>query len=45
MTLKISADKPEFEVLSAGEYLAVCYKIIDAGTREETWKDNPPKKR
>tara|TARA_R100001530_G_scaffold95674_1_gene66540 strand:+ start:2239 stop:2910 length:672 start_codon:yes stop_codon:yes gene_type:complete len=45
MALKISAEKSEFEVLPAGEHLGVCYKIIDAGTREETWKDNPPKKR
>lgn len=45
MALKISAEKTDFEVLSAGEHTGVCYKIIDAGTREETWKDNPPKKR
>ena len=45
MALKISAENTDFEVLEAGEHIGVCYKIIDAGTREETWKDNPPKKR
>tara|TARA_R100001082_G_scaffold109608_2_gene87162 strand:- start:925 stop:1572 length:648 start_codon:yes stop_codon:yes gene_type:complete len=45
MGLNISADGFEKEICPEGEYLGVCYSIVDLGTREEQWKDNPPKKR
>ena len=45
MALKISGDTSSYEALPVGKHLAVCYRIVDAGTREEQWGDNPPKPR
>ena len=45
MSLTVSSGETEYETVPAGQHLAVCYRIIDAGTREEQYKDNPPKKR
>jgi hypothetical protein len=35
----------DFEVVPVGTHRAVCYKLADAGTREEKFKDEEPKKR
>jgi hypothetical protein len=45
MSLTVSSGDTDYEVVPAGQHLAVCYRLIDAGTREEQYKDNPPKKR
>ena len=45
MGLNLKAEGNDFEQLSAGEHLGVCYRIVDLGTREEQYKENPPKKR
>jgi len=45
MSLTVSSGESDYEVVPAGQHLAVCYRLIDAGTREEQYKDNPPKKR
>ena len=45
MGLNLKAESNDFEQLSSGESLGVCYRIVDLGTREEQYKDNPPKKR
>ena len=45
MSLNIKSDSFEKEVAPEGEHIGVCYSIVDLGTREEQWKDNPPKKR
>ena len=42
LTIKSEGD---FEALAVGQYDGVCYRIVDMGTREEVYKDNPPKKR
>ena len=42
LTIKSEGD---FEALAVGQYEGVCYRIVDMGTREEVYKDNPPKKR
>ena len=45
MSIKITASGGDFEPLPEGNYTAICYKIVDQGTREEQFKDNPKKKR
>ena len=35
----------DFEVVPIGTHRAICYKLVDAGTREEKFKDEEPKKR
>ena len=45
MSLTVSSGESDYEVVPAGQHLAVCYRLVDAGTREEQYKDNPPKKR
>jgi hypothetical protein len=35
----------DFEVVPVGTHRAICYKLVDAGTREEKFKDEEPKKR
>ena len=35
----------EFEVVPIGTHRAICYKLADAGTREEKFKDEDAKKR
>tara|TARA_A100001515_G_scaffold138013_1_gene131204 strand:- start:784 stop:1425 length:642 start_codon:yes stop_codon:yes gene_type:complete len=45
MSLTVSSGGGEFEVVPAGQHNAVCYQIIDAGTRDEQYKDQPAKKR
>tara|TARA_R110000744_G_scaffold69132_4_gene140428 strand:+ start:17 stop:655 length:639 start_codon:yes stop_codon:yes gene_type:complete len=45
MGLNLKAEGNDFETLSAGQHLGVCYRIVDLGTREEQYKENPPKKR
>lgn len=45
MALKVSAGGGDFEQVPVGQTPAICYKIVDAGTREEQWKDDPPKPR
>ena len=42
LTIKSEGD---FEALAVGQYDGVSYRIVDMGTREEVYKDNPPKKR
>ena len=41
MSLKLSKDESNFTPIDEG----VCFRVIDLGTREEQWKDSPPKKR
>ena len=38
MGLTISDKGGEYEKLDAGRYKAICYKIVDAGTRPESFK-------
>ena len=45
MALRISGETSDYEPLPAGEHVAVCYRVVDFGSREEQWLDNPPKKR
>ena len=45
MGLNLKAEQTEYEQPEVGEQLGVCYRIVDLGTREEQYKDNPPKKR
>jgi len=35
----------EFEPVPVGTHRAICYKLVDAGTREEKFKEEEPKKR
>ena len=35
----------EFEAVPVGTHRAICYKLADAGTREEKFKDEDAKKR
>ena len=37
MSLTIKSDSKEFEALPEGQHLGVCYKIIDQGSRNETY--------
>lgn len=37
MSLKISSDNKELAVIPEGNHLGVCYKIIDQGSRNETY--------
>tara|TARA_R110000824_G_scaffold80012_8_gene201542 strand:- start:5617 stop:6345 length:729 start_codon:yes stop_codon:yes gene_type:complete len=45
MGLTISSSGGDYENLEAGRYKATCYKLIDAGTREESYQDGPLRKR
>ena len=45
MSLKLSKDESNFTPIDEGQYEGVCFRVIDLGTREEQWKDSPPKKR
>tara|TARA_S200002703_G_scaffold74073_5_gene63973 strand:- start:3418 stop:4149 length:732 start_codon:yes stop_codon:yes gene_type:complete len=46
MALKASASGGgEYEAVPKGTHNAVCYRLIDAGTREEQFKEEDPKKR
>ena len=45
MGLTISSSGAEYENLAPGRYQATCYKLIDAGTREESYQDGPLRKR
>jgi len=45
MALKVSASGGDYEAVPKGTHNAVCYRLIDAGTREEQFKDEDPKKR
>ena len=45
MALKISGETSDYEPLPEGQHNAICYRVVDFGTREEQWQDNPPKKR
>ena len=45
MQLKLSKDESNFTPIDEGQYEGVCFRVIDLGTREEQWKDSPPKKR
>ena len=45
MGLTITSGGGEYENLEPGRYKATCYKLIDAGTREESYQDGPLRKR
>tara|TARA_R110000737_G_scaffold313989_2_gene323563 strand:- start:174 stop:887 length:714 start_codon:yes stop_codon:yes gene_type:complete len=45
MGLTVSNSRGSFENLEPGRYQATCYKLIDAGTREESYQDGPLRKR
>ena len=45
MGLTISNSGGEYENMEPGRYKATCYKLIDAGTREESYQDGPLRKR
>ena len=45
MGLTISDKGGDYESLDAGRYKAICFKIIDAGTRLESFKGGKPKPR
>ena len=45
MGLTISNTGGDYENLEPGRYQATCYKLIDAGTREESYQEGPLKKR
>jgi hypothetical protein len=45
MGLTVSSGGGEYENLTPGRYKATCYKLIDAGTREESYQDGPLRKR
>lgn len=45
MGLTVSNSSGSFENLEPGRYQATCYKLIDAGTREESYQDGPLRKR
>jgi len=45
MGLTISSGGGDYENLEAGRYQATCYKLVDAGTREESYQDGPLRKR
>jgi hypothetical protein len=45
MGLTITNKGGEYEKLDAGRYKAICYKIVDAGTRLESFKGGKPKPR
>jgi hypothetical protein len=40
-----SSSGGEFEVVPIGTHRAICYKLADAGTRDEKFKDEDAKKR
>ena len=45
MALTASSSEGSYEVVPEGTHRAVCYKIVDSGTREEQYKEEDPKKR
>ena len=45
MGLTVSSSAGSYENLEPGRYQATCYKLIDAGTREESYQDGPLRKR
>jgi len=45
MGLTISSSGGAYENLEPGRYKATCYKLIDAGTREESYQEGPLRKR
>ncbi len=45
MSLKLSKEESNFTPIDEGQYEGVCFRVVDLGTREEQWKDSPPKKR
>ena len=45
MGLTISSSGGDYENLEPGRYQATCYKLIDAGTREESYQEGPLRKR
>jgi len=45
MALTVSSSEGTYEVVPEGTHSAVCYKIVDTGTREEQFKEEDPKKR
>lgn len=45
MGLTISNTGGDYENLEPGRYQATCYKLIDAGTREESYQEGPLRKR
>jgi len=45
MGLTITNKGGDYESLDAGRYKAICYKIVDAGTRAESYKGGKPKPR
>lgn len=45
MALTASSSEGTYEVVPEGTHRAVCYKIVDTGTREEQYKEEDPKKR
>ena len=45
MSLTVSSGGGDYESLKPGRYQAICYKIVDVGTRMESFKGGPEKKR
>ena len=45
MGLTISNSGGEYENMEPGRYKATCFKLIDAGTREESYQEGPLRKR
>ena len=45
MGLTVSSGGGDYESLQPGRYKAACYKIVDAGSRMESFKGGPEKKR
>ena len=45
MGLTVSSGGGDYESLKPGRYQAICYKIVDVGTRMESFKGGPEKKR
>ena len=45
MGLTVSNSGGEYENLEPGRYKATCFKLVDAGTREESYQDGPLRKR
>ena len=45
MALTASSSEGTYEIVPEGTHRAVCYKLVDTGTREEQYKEEDPKKR
>jgi hypothetical protein len=45
MGLTATSSGDDFEVVPVGTHSAICYKLAEAGTREEQYQDDAPKKR